>query len=207
MTRTLGTGCPLLLCARLLLVLSAAPVCGASFVFNAQYEGNNVATLAPGSDNPDGASLAPGDDFVWTIASVDSRYWRVEETKGYFALMAFAVNPPGIRTGDFELVLRNDGAEVFSLSETAVETQEVHVGTNTVDLTADVLFDEMQITYTLTASEDLVGDPVDTVLSGLLPIFGAPENNQFETGIVFVPEPATALLAVLPLALAWRRLR
>lgn len=193
----------LTMCAATLLSL---PVHGASYVFDIDYFGDDVAALAPGSDDPDGLQLFPGDDFQWTIALADERFWLVEITSSHFPLMAFTANPSGRRTGDFDLVLRNNGVEVFSLSETVVQTQEVHVGTNTIDLDAGLAFDEMFLDFTLTASEDLItGDPVDTFLQGLLPIFGAPESNQFSPGILLVPEPASGLLLGLTLLAAPRR--
>ncbi|WP_146443363.1 hypothetical protein [Botrimarina colliarenosi] len=207
MKRKIGVVGPFLSQAILAMgLLSTAPVCATSLVFNVLYTGNDVATLVPGSDDPDGASLAPGDDFLWTITADNSSYWLVEVSDDYFPLMAFAADPSAVRTGDFDLVLRNDGMEVFTLSETSVETQEVHVGTNGVTLTAGLAFDEMELHYTLTSSEDLTaGDPTDTVLTGLLPIFGAPEMNQFSPGIALVPEPATFWLTMTPLLCVRRR--
>lgn len=171
-----------------------------NFVFDVEYLGNDMTNLALGSDDPDGQSLEPGDTFQWTIAAQDTHVWDVETAGGFFPLMAFSVNPAGSRIGDFTLALRNNGADVFNLSETAVQTQEVHLGTNTVDLPAGLQFDEMFLDYALTSATEVnpPQDPVTTTLSGRLPIFGAPENNTFSPGIayVLVPEPgALGLLA------------
>lgn len=108
--------------------------------------------------------------------------------------MAFTVSDPGVRVGDFSLVLRNNGADVFTLNEVDVTNQEVHLGTNSVVLGAGLAFDEMFLDYSLTSSKELnSANTIPAPLSGLLPIFGAPEDFS---GIRYVPEPLSASLAL-----------
>lgn len=169
----------------------------ANFVFDVRYLGNDLTELAPGSDEPIGAMLEVGDTFQWTIAAADDGFWLVETGGGFFPLMAFPVDPGGVRTGDYTLTLSRNGVEVFSESQAGVTTQEVHLGTNTINLIEGLAFDEMFLDYELTAAVDLVmNDPVSTTIESRLPVFGAPESNPFAPGIVYVPEPAAlALLA------------
>ena len=177
--------------AAVAMMLLPSWVFGVNFVFDIEYFGNDATQLAPGSDEPTGLLVSPGDSFQWTIAPVDDRYWLVESGGSFFPLMAFNVNPSGSRTGDFDLILRNNGADVFNLMEVDVENQEVHLGTNTVELPIGLEFDEMFLDYSFTSAADIV-DPfasVETTIADRLPIFGAPENNTFFPGIVFVPEP------------------
>lgn len=172
------------------------------YVFDILYSGDGNATLAVGSDDPSGTMLFEGDSFVWTITIADDRYWEVIETKSYFPLMAFATDESGDRIGDFTLKLYMDSAEVFSESLSGEITSSVHVGTNHVFLDAGFTFDAMRLDYTLvSAVEDINADPpvaTTTTLSGVLPIFGAPEQNTFYPGIILapVPEPDTRLMAV-----------
>lgn len=184
--------------ALFVVVLVASTANADNFVFDIEYLGDDQTSLAPGSDEPDGLSLEVGDTFQWTIASADDRFWLVETGGTFFPLMGINVSPSAVRTGDFSLSLRNDGVEVFAESGVGVTTQEVHLGTNTIVLPTGLLFDEMFLDYELTAVDPIDPlDPATTILDGRLPIFGAPENNQFSPGIVFVPEPAAALLAAL----------
>lgn len=170
------------------------------YLFDVLYAGDGIASLAAGSDNPEGTMLFEGDTFVWTITLTDDRYWAVTESKSYFPLMAFATNEAGERSGDFTLTLYNDASEVFSISYAGEGTAEVHVGTNGITLDAGLTFDAMRLDYTLVSAVE-VDDPLiatTTTLNGLLPIFGAPEQNTFAPGIVLapVPEPDARLMAV-----------
>lgn len=178
-----------------LLLAAISPSCANAglssfFDFDILYLGDDNTALAPGSDEPDGATLFPGDWFQWTIASADDRFWFVETGGGFFPLMAFSADLPADYVADVTLSLRNDGTEVFSLSESALLTSEVHAGTNTVTLPTGLVFDEMVLDYQLVSVSPVEPlDPAELILSSRLPIFGAPENNRFAPGIVFVPEP------------------
>ena len=189
--------------------LMTGPTAEAAYTFNVLYSGSGVAALASG-DDPNGVNLLPGDSFGWRINAEGSEFWRVDTTAGYFPLMAFFTLPGGARTGDFTLSLLLDGSSVFSVSETDAINEFVHVGTNTINLNAGLEFDEMYLLYMLDSAVvscdidpcDGEGDPIDTVLSGLLPIFGAPEQNDFAPGISYIEAPAVPLPAAAWLLLS-----
>ncbi|QDU87205.1 hypothetical protein Pla175_05620 [Pirellulimonas nuda] len=189
--------------------LFCVPLEAANYVFDIQYFGDDVSLVAPGSQDPTGVTLSPGDTFQWTIAAQDNHYWRVDAAVDFFALMAFTVDPDGLRTGDFSLALRNNGADVLNLMQSNEPTSEVHIGTNGVLLPLGLEFDEMFLDYLLVDSVELLenaADPdnlmqVDTTIQGLLPVLGMPENNEFSPGVVYVPEPgALALITLAALA-------
>ena len=176
----------------------------ASDNFFVQYSGSGVASLASGSDDPNIVSLNPTDSFNWTITADPSEYWRVDTTAGYFPLMALLTPEAGSRTGNFTLDLLRNGSNVFSSTETDAVNEEVHVGTNTISLNAGLQFDQMSLAYFLSSAVDL-NDPsidVQTPLSGLLPIFGAPEQNKFFPGISYVEAPPVPLPAAAWLLLS-----
>jgi hypothetical protein len=195
----------------------AFPSHAASFSFDVLYSGSGNASLVWGSDNPVGTSMFDGDSFVWHISAAGDGYWDVQTGGNFFPLMAFGVQESGARTGEFTLTLRNDGIEVFSLSETAALNNYVHLGTNTINLPTGLMFDEMRLDYALTTaleSPEYTSDPdklqpIASTPTGLLPIFGAPELNPFYPGIIYgpVPEPATWAAMLAGLALMGATLR
>ena len=192
----------------------AVPAFATSYIFNVEYQGAGLASLLPG-DNPVGATLVDGDSFSWNIRAEGTEYWHVTTGGGFFPLMAFGVNEPGTRTGDFTLSLRRNSSEVFSLTETGSNQAWVHMGTNTVDLASGLEFDEMQLDYSLTSAIDNydppgnptppTGGPIGSSPTGLLPIFGAPEMNFYSPGIDYVqtavPEPGTWAMLLVGLGL------
>ncbi len=184
--------------------------------FDVNYFGGGVASLAPGSDNPVGATLVAGDSFFWRISAQNSAFWSVVNSGSFFPFMAFGVAESGIRTGNYQLTLYRNGIAVFAESVDGSEQSEVHLGTNDVGLFAGLEFDQMELGYVLTsATSTQSGLPIGTTLQGMLPIFGAPEENPFDRGITYVtsinttvPEPSTLLLVgvgMFTFALASRR--
>lgn len=197
-------------------VLAATFACGQNYQFDVDYFGGGVSALAPGSDDPDGLNLLIGDQFVWTIEANGGAYWEVETAGGFFPLMAFAVDGPGTRTGNYVFTLSYLGSDVFSESASGEVTQEVHLGTNTIHLGQGLQFDRMKLEFELVSAVELEANAVDpldlqpiaTVIQGNLPIFGAPEMNGFSPGIIYVvPEPASLLMGSLGLGVLGVRRR
>jgi PEP-CTERM motif len=192
-----------LLCAAALAGTSAQ---AASYNFDVSYFGSGVAGLVAGSDDPNNQMLAGGDSFNWSISAQNNDQWLVVAgtPEGFFPLMAFGTVEDGVRTGDFTLTLKNNGSTVFTLIETASQQSFVHIGTNEVVLNTGLVFDQMQLSYSLTSavSEQDPTVAVNTTLTGLLPIFGAPEQNTSDQNIIYgpVPEPGTYLLLLAGLA-------
>ncbi len=173
-----------------------------NYNFDVLYSGNNNAALAIGSDDPVGQSVAATDSFLWTITAQAGAEWQVISTAGYFPLMAFAVNDSGARDGNWTLTLKNNGADVFTTSETNSIQQYVHMGTNTINLTAGLVFDAMELNYTLNSFTPDDPNYSDNVIQGLLPIFGAPEMNPYSPGIIYAPVPEPSTYALLAAGLA-----
>jgi hypothetical protein len=153
------------------------------FDFNVQYQGGGVAALLAGND-PMASSLVAGDTFDWDIQAQGTGFWEVLVGDGFFPLMAFGTWESGTRTGDFTLTLKNNGSDVFSYAELGSQQSFIHIGTNTISLVTGLIFDQMHLSYSLTSSVEAIWDgsdwvpgvnPINTTLSGLLPIFGAPE--------------------------------
>ena len=175
----------------------AQPAWAANYTFDVLYSGFGNATLEAGSDDPVGTTLWDGDSFDWTITAQGLASWTVVTGGGFFPLQAFTTYEAGTRTGDFTLTLSNDGAPVYTTSETGAVNNYVHIGTNTINLTSGLVFDQMQLHYTLTtaieAEEHAVDpdnlQPIGSTLGGLLPIFGAPEANIYSPGIIYGPVP------------------
>lgn len=189
----------------------------ADYHFDVLYSGMGNATLNAGSDDPEGLSLFEGDTFSWAITAQGADVWTVVTGGDFFPLMAFAVNEPGDRIGDFTLTLSNGGSAVFTTGETGAINSEVHLGTNAISLGTGLVFNQMYLQYSLTQATELENDAadpdnlqhIDSTLYGLLPIFGAPEQNKFSPGIVYapVPEPETWAMLLAGLGLVGAAVR
>ncbi|QOJ22851.1 MAG: PEP-CTERM sorting domain-containing protein [Gammaproteobacteria bacterium] len=192
----------------------------ASYNFDILYNGGGSTSLETGSDDPIGTNLQPGDTYTWNLHTNASSFWRVDTGDSFFPLGAFGVNESAIRTGDFDLVLRNNGTNVFFTSEVAATMQWVHVGTNAISLATGLEFDEMQLSFALTSAvvdysfdpllpeNALNGNPSDTTINGRMSIFGAPEAYSGISLVSVVPEPefyAMLLAGIGLLGIAARR--
>jgi hypothetical protein len=166
----------------------------ADYNFEVLYFGNNVATLAAGSDDPVGATFEAGDSFTYTLTGQNGFFGS--NGGEIFPFIALAVNEPGRRVSDFTLTLSNLGTTVFTFADPNAVNEEVHLGANSVTLPGGLVFDRITLQNTVISTEDLFGDPVTTTVNSVLPIFGSPDQNQFYPGVVTyssnaVPEPAT----------------
>lgn len=185
--------------ALLLASLGSTAASAANYSFEVLYFGNNVATLAAGSDDPVGATFSAGDSFTYTLTGQNGFF---ESNAGaIFPFIALAVDEQGRRISDFSLTLSNMGTTVFSFAETNAVNEEVHLGANEVVLPGGLVFDRITLQNTVLSAEDLLGDPVTTTVNSILPIFGSPDQNRFYPGVVTyslnaVPEPATWAMMV-----------
>lgn len=200
-----------------LAIAAAAATCALSahafdahfYNFDVLYQGNDTATLAGGSDDPVGQEINVYDGFDWTITAQENYEWRVMADGDYFPLMAFLVSPYGTRTGDWTLTLSNNGSSVFTQTESDSQQIYIHMGTNTISLSAGLAFDTMHLNYVLKSftgesagAIQAMDDSSDaTTIMGLLPFSGAPEM-AYGPDIIYapVPEPGTYALFVAGLA-------
>jgi len=173
----------------------SAPASAAAYHFDIGYSGGGSAFLETGSDNPVGTNLKAGDTFLWDFhAAGPSDYWNVVSGGKFFPFMAWQVEEQARRTGDWSLTLKLDGADVFSTSENGSVQSYLHVGTNDVVLTTGLQFDQMILSYSLTASGS-----ADTTIASIFSIGGQPPEVMFASRIAFVqsaavPEPSMLLL-------------
>lgn len=209
--------------AGVLLVGQTGQTFGAIYNIDVLYSGNGVASLVAGSDDPQGLVLNVGDTFNWTITAEPGGYWEVETGHHHSRLMAIQVLEDGDRTIDFDIKLRLNGV-LWQREKTTNQTNSVnHFGPNSIYLWSGIQFNQIEFTSVLTSASALgAGGPVSTTLTGLLPFYGAPENNILSPGVIYfdvadvlppaapTPEPATAALGLLAmggLAMASRRRR
>lgn len=173
---------------------ASSPTWAAAYSFDIGYSGGGVAFLEAGSDDPVGTNLQVGDTFLWNLhAANGADYWDVFSGGSLFPFMAFPVGESGQRTGDWTLTLRLDGSDVLSASENGSVQAFVHVGTNSVLVSSGLQFDEMILSYALTAS-----DAANATITSMLSYPGMPPEVYFTNNIAFVqnavPEPSALLL-------------
>lgn len=181
--------------------------------FLVDYFGNGNAVQASGSDNIIGTNIMPTDSFFWRISAVGGQ-WRTTNAVSQFPFMAFAVNECGDRYGDYTLNLFSGSNTVLTDVQNNVPHSCVHLGTNTISLASGLVWDRMELQFILHSAIESPAyapdpnnlQPINSTISSLLPIFGAPEQNQYNTAgdIVYeasttVPEPATFALMGLGL--------
>ena len=163
--------------------------------FDVTYDGTDIS-LDIGSDTVLGTGIAVGDTFNYNIGATGNDFWKVDITTSYFPFLAFTTAEVGVRDGTFSLNLLLDGVSQLFLAPSAVSNSTVHIGTNAISLVAGLMFDEIILDYTLTAST------IDTTISQYV-IGGANPNvpGGFTSGISYnagaaidVPAPATLVL-------------
>ena len=167
--------------------------------FDVTFDGTDIS-LDAGSDTVLGTMIAVGDTFNYNMGTAGNDFWKVDVTAEYFPFLAFTTVESGDRDGTFSLNLLLDGVSQFLLTPPAVTNSTVHIGTNTVSLVAGLMFDEIILNYSLTASTSnttisqyVIGSSIPNVPGG------------FTSGISYntatdVPAPATLVIFGLGLA-------
>ena len=189
-------------------LLSSRVAQAQTYNFLVDYLGSGNAVQASGSDNILGTNILPTDSFFWRISAVGGQ-WRTTNGVSQFPFMAFDVNECGVRYGDYTLNLFSGATNVLADVQTNVWHSCVHLGTNAITLPNNLIWDRMELQFTLiSATEDPLTapdpnnlQPINSTIISLLPIFGAPEQNQYNTpgDIVYessatVPEPSSFVL-------------
>jgi hypothetical protein len=195
------------------LVAGAAPAWSASYNFDVLYTGDGNAELVAGSDDPGTTTLMAGDSFSWTISALPGHGWTVLSGGTVDPLMAFEMWEAAVRTSNHTLTLSNNGAPMLSLVQSGEVQSQFHMGTNAVALSTGLVFDTLQLQYSLLSALTATGQATGSTPFGILPIFGMPDvavdGNTSQTIYGPVPEPATWALWLLGLgavgALARRR--
>ncbi len=172
------------------------------FDFDVSYNGGSIA-LDAGSDDPIGQALSAGDTFNYNLQTVGDDFWKVDVGGSFFPFLAFTVDGSETREGTFMLDLLLDGISQFSTGPGAISNAFVHLGTNAIDLSAGLMFDEIILDYALTSSTGPT-TIVDYVIGGSVP-------GGFDDGISYNrtpsnPAPVPATLALFGLGLAALRL-
>jgi len=139
-------------CAVLGAMIASSPATATTFNFNVGYSGNSTASLLAG-DNPVGQSLQVGDTFNYRLAAQGTGEWTVLTNAGVFPRFALHTLEGGHRTGNWTLTLLNNGTTLFSAFANNMMNGTGHLGTNTLALPTNMVFDEWFLNYTLIASD------------------------------------------------------
>ena len=172
-------------------VTGLSPANASTYEFNVLYGGHDMATLAAVSDDPLATSLVVGDSFDYRLIAQGLGEWTVLSDTEIFPFFSLPVIEFAERTGDWTLTLSNNGAIVYATSEIASANAYIHMGTNALNLQPGLVFDEIELNYTLTSSTSEFSTP-----ESLLPWPGVgPENNPYvdtPAPLAYaVPEPST----------------
>ena len=176
----------------------------ADYLFDVEYDGNGIASLAPGSADPLAVILAAGDTYTYRLSASGTGYWTKLADGGIFPFFSLS-GPFGTSTANFTLNLLNNGSNVFTYSEMGATTAFAHLGTNTVSVGAGLVWDQFELTSSILSTE--ATGPANS----LLPWPGQaleqyrPQRVSFTPGAV--PEPATWALMVLGVGLAGAAMR
>lgn len=186
-------------CLPLVLILASSyfsPAWATAYDFNVLYAGNNQAILAPGSDHPVGTSLVAGDSFEYRLIAQGPGEWTVLTDSEIFPFFALGVEESAERTADWTLTLLNNGAAVYSATTSADWNAFIHLGTNDLALPTGLVFDEIDLNYTLLSSTSTYSTP-----DILLPYPGmGPEYNADGALAYAVPEPSSYAMMLAGLA-------
>ncbi len=164
----------------------------AVYNFDVLYDGT-TATLASGSDDPLATTRVAGDSFTYTLSATGTGEWTKLTDNSLFPFLALETADAGDRTGDIVVTLNNHSSSVFSYSETGVDNQYAHLGSNSVTVGSGTVWNQWVLDYTKFA-----GDAFP--IYSLLPFNSTGPENYFAGDIAFsggaVPEPAAWALII-----------
>jgi hypothetical protein len=178
--------------------------------FDVTYDGTDFS-LNAGSDNVLGAMVATGDSLNYSLSTAGTDFWKVDTAGNFFPFVAFTVGEEAIRSATMSIDLVLDGVSQFSIASSVITNSFLHMGTNSVSLSAGLMFDEIILDYALISSvHETTGDPVETEIvayqiGGLDPNIPGGFNSGISYNAAVNPPsgvPAPAPLALLGLALA-----
>ena len=154
-----------------------------SYTFDVLYSGNGSAALAAGSDDPLATTMNAGDSFTYALTATGNGEWHTISAASIFPLFALSVSEDGTRVGDFTLNLEQNGASVFSYSETGASNSYIHLGTNTVSVPDGLTFNAWVLTDTNTSMD------TTTTPNSLLPWPGTAPEAYSPGAITYTTAP------------------
>lgn len=179
------------------------------FNFDATYNGTDFS-LNAGSDTVLGTNIEVGDSFNYKLGTAGDSFWKVDNSQDFFPFLAFTIAEDGIRDGIFSLELLFGSVSQFALVPSTVSNSLVHLGTNTIDLVAGLMFDEIILDYTLTSSDaatTITRYSIGPTSSPNGPGGFASEDISYNTAIsppAAIPTPTSlALIGLGLVALGW----
>lgn len=176
-----------------------------TFEFEITVDGT-TPSVDPGSLDPVGVSMVPGDSFLLDLHASPNSFWRVNaETSQVFPL-SFIVSPSGDRLANVVSSFQRNGVEVANIAKSGITQSQVHIGAENWTLPAGLEFDTVLMNYDLLDAVELGGgNTVDTIIQGRPFLFGdiSSDERPFfrhpNVAFITIPEPTT--LAVLTVGL------
>ncbi len=176
----------------------------ASLNFDFTYDGTDTL-VNPGSDDPSGAVMNVGDDFMLTMSAAGDDFWSVDGTyDNVFAPMTFAVEEIATRAVDVTSTFWLDGVLVDTISEPGISESYVHIGPQLWTLSTGLEFDQVMVDLSFIAT-DTAGPTTVNTSNGLFINFGGASPNQpftASSAISYNQVSAVPLPAGLPLILS-----
>lgn len=185
-------------------------VCGASkvqagaatiFDFEITVDGT-TPSVDPGSTDPVGVTMFPGDSFLLDLHASPDSYWRVNAEFSQSFPLSFIVNPSGERLANVVSSFQRNGVEVANIAKSGIIQSQVHIGAENWTLPTGLEFDTVLMNYDLLDAVELGGgNTVDTIIQDRPFLFGnigSSERPFFRhPNIAFITIPEPTALAML----------